>query len=88
MDPRSNIPALVQEMAWHQIGDKPLYEPMLNQFRDVYMRQLGEMSFSKGQECWQKGQKEIVCKCLITDKFHNSKSRQTGFYLIAITIGV
>ena len=75
-------------MAWHQIGDKPLNEPMLNQFRDAYMRQLGEMRFSKGQECWQKGQKEIFCMCLINDKIHNSQSRQTGFYLIAITIGV
>ena len=27
--------ALVQMMAWHQIGDKPLPEPMLTQFTDV-----------------------------------------------------
>ena len=25
----SNIPALVQTMAWRRLGDKPLYEPML-----------------------------------------------------------
>ena len=32
-----NKPALVQVMAWHQIGDKPLSEPMLTQFTDTYM---------------------------------------------------
>ena len=38
--PRSlidNKPALVQVMAWHQTGDKPLPEPMLAQFPDAYM---------------------------------------------------
>ena len=27
--PISNIPALVQIMAWHRIGDKPLSEPVM-----------------------------------------------------------
>ena len=31
-------------MAWRQIGDKPLYEPMLTQFTDAYMQHKGEMS--------------------------------------------
>ena len=38
--PRSpivNKPALVQVMAWCQIGNKPLSEPMLTQFIDAYM---------------------------------------------------
>ena len=26
----------VQVMAWHQIGDKPLPEPMMTQFTDTY----------------------------------------------------
>ena len=30
--------ALVQKIAWHRIGDKPLPEPMLSQFTDTYMR--------------------------------------------------
>ena len=30
--------ALVQVMAWHRPGDKPLPEPMLNQFTDTYMQ--------------------------------------------------
>ena len=34
----NNIPALVQIMAWHQPGDKPLSEPMLTQFTDAYMQ--------------------------------------------------
>ena len=31
-------PALIEIMAWRQIGDKPLSEPMLTQFTDVYMQ--------------------------------------------------
>ena len=33
-----NKPVLVQVMAWHQTGDKPLPKPMLTQFTDAYMR--------------------------------------------------
>ena len=39
--PRSlihNKPALVQVMAWHLTGDKPLPEPMITQFTNAYMR--------------------------------------------------
>ena len=36
--------ALVQVMAWHRTGDKPLPEAMMLQFTDAYMRQKGEMS--------------------------------------------
>ena len=36
--PIDNNPALVQIMAWCQIGDKPLSEPMLTWFTDAYMR--------------------------------------------------
>ena len=32
-----NTSALVQVMAWHRIGDKPLPEPMLTHFTDAYM---------------------------------------------------
>ena len=41
--PIDNKLALVQVMAWHRIGDKPLPEPMLTQFHDAYMRNRGEM---------------------------------------------
>ena len=37
--PIDNNPALVEMMAWRQIGDKPLSEPTLTQFDDAYMRQ-------------------------------------------------
>ena len=40
-DPRSSVdnkPALVQVMAWHRTGDKPLPEPILAHFTDAYMR--------------------------------------------------
>ena len=32
-----NKPALVQVMAWCQIGNKPLPEPMMTQLIDTYM---------------------------------------------------
>ena len=36
--PIDNKAALVQVMAWHQQGDKPLSEPMLTRFTDAYLR--------------------------------------------------
>ena len=39
-----NKTALVQVMAWHRTGNKPLPEPMLIKFTDAYMRHQGEMS--------------------------------------------
>ena len=38
MDPINNIPALVQIMAQHQTGDKPLSEPMVAWITDAYTR--------------------------------------------------
>ena len=38
MGPIDNRPALVQLIAWHRTGDKPLSEPSLTQFTDAYMR--------------------------------------------------
>ena len=38
MSPIDNKPELVQVMAWHQTGDKPLPEPMLIKLIDAYMR--------------------------------------------------
>ena len=35
--PVDNKPALVHLMAWRWTGDKPLPEPMLAQFPDVYV---------------------------------------------------
>ena len=42
--PIDNEAALVQVMAWHLFGTKPLPKAMLTQFTDVYMRRWGEMS--------------------------------------------
>ena len=36
MSPIDNNPALVYIMVWRRIGDKPLCEPMLTQFTDIY----------------------------------------------------
>ena len=41
--PIDNIPALVQVMAWHQSGDKPLSEPMMVR-SPTHMRQVALMS--------------------------------------------
>ena len=41
--PIDNNWSLVQVMTWRKIGDKPLSEPILTQFTDVYAA-LGEMS--------------------------------------------
>ena len=35
--PIDNNPALVEIMAWRQIGAEPLSEPMLTRFTDAYM---------------------------------------------------
>ena len=43
--PIDNKPALVQIMAWHPIGDKPLSEPMPSQFADANMQHYGEISW-------------------------------------------
>ena len=37
-------PALAKQMAWRQIGDKPLSAPMLTRVTDAYMQHSGEMS--------------------------------------------
>ena len=38
--PINNMPALVQIMAWHRTGDKPLSEPMMSKFIDAYILSL------------------------------------------------
>ena len=50
--PINNKPALVQVIAWHQTGDKPLPEPMLTQLTDAYMQHWGEMSQSCFTAYW------------------------------------
>ena len=42
--PIDNKPALVQVMAWHRTGYKPLPGPMMTQFIDAHMRHQGEIS--------------------------------------------
>ena len=44
--PIDNKSSLVQVMAWHQIGDKPLHDPMMSQFNDAYMRHLAPVPLS------------------------------------------
>ena len=45
--PIENNPALVQIMACHQIGDKPLSEPVMVLFGDAYMCLSDELT-----DCW------------------------------------
>ena len=39
-----NMSALVQIMAWFRTGDKPLFDPMMTQFAEAYMRHPVSMS--------------------------------------------
>ena len=55
--PINNIPALVQIMAWHHSGDKPLSEPMMVSLlmhicftRPQWVKYFCNMAFAK---CWQ-----------------------------------
>ena len=43
-NPINNKSALVQVMAWHRTGDKPLPEAMMAQFSDAYMHHPASMS--------------------------------------------
>ena len=42
--PINIIPAFVQIMAWRRPGDKPLSEPMMGWFTDVYVHHSASMS--------------------------------------------
>ena len=50
--PIDNNQALVQIMAWRQIGDKPLSEPMLTRFTDTYMVPKGRWDNSQAISHW------------------------------------
>ena len=41
--PLDNISALVQIMAWRQVGDKPLSEPMVVWFTNTYIHHSASM---------------------------------------------
>ena len=43
-DQIDNKKTLIQGMAWHQIGNKPLPEPMMAQLNDTYMCHAASMS--------------------------------------------
>ena len=45
VSPIDNKPTLVQVMAWHWKGDKPLSETIRTQCTEAYMRHQGEMSY-------------------------------------------
>ena len=49
--PIDNKPALVQEIAWRRICDKPLSEPMLTRLIDAYMSLWGEMRWLGISSC-------------------------------------
>ena len=48
----NNIPGLVQIMAWQWISDKPLSEPMLTQFTDIYASLGGNELTHWGRDKW------------------------------------
>ena len=51
--PISNIPSLVQVMAWRRPGDKPLSEPMMVRYRSIYASLgLNELTVPKEYVCY------------------------------------
>ena len=48
--PIDNNPALVEILAWHRIGDKPLSESMLTLFTNTYIGHYGLMSYSIAEQ--------------------------------------
>ena len=55
--------ALVQIMAWHRIGDKPLSEPMLTWFTDKYAALGGvELKITRKDRCPPKCWTQIIAK--------------------------
>ena len=47
--PIGNKPAMVPEMVWHRVGDKPLPEPVLTMSTNAYMRHQGKMNIGNGE---------------------------------------
>ena len=63
-DPIDSNPALAYIMAWRQIGNKPLSEPMLPWFTDAYTQHWGRwVKPVQGKDC-----AKIF---LITNRFHD-----------------
>ena len=52
--PIDNNPALIYIMAWHRIGDKPLFELILIRFIDAYVRHWGVGVVVDGVGVWFK----------------------------------
>ena len=46
--PINNISSLVQIMAWHRAGGRPLFEAMMAYFTDTYMQHSASMSWKQG----------------------------------------
>ena len=75
------ISQLVQIMAWRQIGDKPLSEPMLIRPTDAYMRHKGEICFNIAYFCsgW------CIHSYLIGNCCRTYRSYQVNFDKLCIT---
>ena len=52
--------ALVQVMAWHRTGEKPLSESMLTQFTDAYIRHYGGNKITKSGRSFHWGLVHLV----------------------------
>ena len=92
--PITNIPALVQIMAWRRPGDKPLSEPMMfSLLTHVCVTRLNELSY---YSCWIRHAFNIhVCNTVMNGKFvyigpqcsrhSGSKMKYTCIHLSMIT---
>ena len=60
--PTNNIPALVQKMAWHRVGDKPLSEPKVTQLNNNNTRGLAD-SANNSKRNWLFVQTSFISLC-------------------------
>ena len=57
----NNNPSLVENMAWHQIGDKPLSEAMVDFFADAYYVSLSFNEWKENQYIKSKRFDFFIC---------------------------
>ena len=86
--PINNVSALVQIMAWHRTGNKPLSEPMMTQFNDAYMRHsasMTQLSLFTMQCIWAWRKRELFSMMHICDtrSVWVEQILQEGFYKIS-----
>ena len=82
--PIDNKPALVQVMAWHRIGDKPLPEPMMTQFTNAYMEHKGgdELTFVMLDSAWETWENICIIYGFLTFEMQQVDARASAVMVL------